>query len=135
MATVNQTIPVTMAHSSTYLPLSQQLETPSAKSAQSVSNIIWLNETLQPFMARDAFFSPFGPISHGGGINNSQIWSAQTTRFSVNVSCEVPISSWIGETQYLKSSWGCNYRAPPVRSGSGLSNDDDRRNFDALYVG
>ena len=118
------------------MPLQEQGSTISASAATSVSNILWLNETLQPWMSRDFMLAPFsisGNQDIGTAVGN---WTASTLLYSVNVTCEEAVPYSYNSVTYSNSSWGCNYLLPVLRAGAAdATNLDDTKLFDVLYVG
>lgn len=128
--TVDRIIDVPMLKSTSFGPLDQEEGSASAIYAQSAMNIIWLNETLQPFMTREFVLAPFGPKQTVGSIEMAEHWTAKTTLYSVDVSCERALR-WSGG---LNSSWGCSW-AGMVMAPRVVSNDDPTKIFDTVYVG
>ena len=123
-----------MAYSTSHLSLDQQAESLSAKSATSVSSILWLNETLQPFMTRDAMLAPFGPISENADSVRG-FWTSETWQYFANVSCEDAIVWKKNDAYWLNSTWGCSYTAPSLRTRAVLHETNEAKIFDTLYVG
>jgi hypothetical protein len=121
------------SRSTSYLSLSQQSNTLSAKSAHSVANIMWLNETLQPFMTRDYILAPFGPLNDSKSTANHGNWTASTLKYSVDVNCETPIYWSSISRPMVNSTWGCHFLLPVPRV---LADDRNATKlFDTLYVG
>jgi hypothetical protein len=131
---VNQTSSLPMAYSTARISLEQQAESLSARSATSVSSILWLNETLQPFMTRDAMLAPFGPLSDSNSIPEGT-WTGNTWQYYVDVSCEDAIVWKRNDAYWLNSTWGCSYTAPTLRTRAILNETNENKIFDALYVG
>jgi hypothetical protein len=133
--TVNQTFTVPMAKSTGFLSLDQQRETLSAESVYSATNILWLDESLPPYMTRDFLLAPFGPTNDAAlQISaSSETWTSVTERYGVNTTCETPIP-WISDgVNYINSTWGCHFPPPPPRTISDSNNTNDV--FDTLYIG
>ena len=130
---MTQNITTPMARSTNYLSISEQRDTLSAQSAHSVVNIMWLNETLPPFMTRDFMLAPFGPPSDGP-LATAETWTGFTQLFSVNTTCETPIP-WIDTLNRTRvnSTWGCSIPSPPAQI-SGTTGDGSKI-FNALYFG
>ena len=107
--TVNTVMDVPSTFSTSYQTLIQQKESLSAQSANSVSNIIWLNETLPPFMSRESVFAPFGPdAAFDGPIGlNQTTFVGNTQRYNVNIACEAPHIYLLNSSLFMNSSWGC----------------------------
>lgn len=118
--------------STTHLSLSQQAETLSAKSAQSVVSIMWLNETLPPYMTHDYMLAPFAPTSLNDTIRPGNL-TASTLMYSVNVDCETPISWDRFGIPMVNSSWGCSTRLP--LPDVTLNEKDPSKVFSTVYAG
>jgi hypothetical protein len=123
---------VPFARSTNYLKLSQQKDSLSSQSATSVAAIMWLNETLPPFMTYDFVLAPFGPVKQEPSVQNSEIWSGMTQLYSANISCEEPVSWNNSGIASINSTWGCSFQLPPART---LPSTNDSKIFDTLYVG
>lgn len=135
-ATVNRTESGLMAYSDVFVPLDQQVAGLSATSANSVSSILWLNETLQPFMAAGAMLAPFAPVSSSFGEQQEQgRWTSETVQYFANVTCEEAIIWDQGEVVRLNSTWGCSYNAPSLRTPGSVNDTDNTKVFDARYIG
>jgi hypothetical protein len=70
---------------------------------QSAHGIIWLNETLPPYMTRDYVLAPFKPRMAGNDLAVNSIWSSDTTLYSVDMKCETPTIQVSNQTQYSGS--------------------------------
>lgn len=131
--TLNQTMNMDSLRSSSHLSLLQQANTLSAKSAQSVVSIMWLNETLQPFMTRDYMLAPFGPPGDLGATYQSGNWTGTTLKYSVDITCETPIVWNKGSIPMINSTWGCKFPLPIPRV---VADDNNATKlFDTLYIG
>lgn len=119
-----------MLKSTGFGPFDKQGGSTSAIYAQSAMNIIWLNETLQPFMTRESVLVPFGPKQTVESIETAEHWIGKTTLYSVDVSCEQALR-WSGG---LNSSWGCSW-AGMIVAPRVSSNDDPSKIYDTIYVG
>lgn len=119
--------------SSAHLSLSEQGDILSARLAHSVVNIMWLNETLQPFMTRDYVLAPFGPPNGSEPFTKGGNWTAKTLKYSVDVSCETPIAWSKGSIPMINSTWGCRFPLPSPRIVADGQNAT--KTFDTLYVG
>jgi hypothetical protein len=123
-----------MAKSTSYLSLDKQKDTLSAQSVYSVTNILWLNETMPPFMTKDFLLAPFGPS--GNAVSqlaaSSETWTGLTQRYGVNITCETPIP-WVSDgIDYINSTWGCSFPPPPPQT---ITSDNGSKIFDTLYIG
>ncbi|KAF2140309.1 uncharacterized protein K452DRAFT_299670 [Aplosporella prunicola CBS 121167] len=122
---VVRTFPMTMLRSTGYLTNAEQNSGLTATYAQSVYNIAWLNESLPAFMSRDYMLAPFGPQENLSDIKDSETWTGQTTRYSVDVSCSVPKET---KVDYLLGP--CQYQKPSASIGFKY-----RKTYSSLYVG
>jgi hypothetical protein len=125
-----------MSQSIAYSTLNDQSSSISGQSATSVSNILWLNETLPSFMTKDFALAPFGPVKNSSRFiaGSFETWTGTTTLYGVNTTCEQPIQ-WVDSNNFTNynSSWGCQLLAPPPQTvGYGT---DNSRPFLSLYVG
>lgn len=121
--------------STDYVPAREQNQTLTSRYIQSAHGIIWLNETLPPYMSREYALTPFQPQQPLKSQLN-ETWTAATTLFSVDLNCETPqqkIIKVIGNSpeEYFNSSIGCEW---PVRTqlGNGTIGDDSG-NVDSMY--
>jgi hypothetical protein len=114
-----------------FMPTSNQTSSMSAQMAQSVANILWLNETIPPFMTRDYAVAPFGPMNSNSPLFGQQPQSimGQTTRFGVNITCETPI---LWEGTQLNSSWGCSM---PLVSPMATNESVTTTPYSSAYIG
>jgi hypothetical protein len=119
--------------STTYTSLFEQGETLSAESAHSVANIIWLNESLPPFMTRNFVLAPFGPADPLGLSSIDGNWTGRTLKYSVDIDCETPTTSISLGSPFVNSSWGCHFQLPSFRHAT--DNPDTTKVFDTQYVG
>lgn len=93
---------------------------------------MWLNETLPPFMTPEYVLAPFGPANVSATSLKSGNWTASTSKYSVDVSCEVPIL-WNQFTYpMINSTWGCHFRAPLPQI---TANNDSTKVFSTIYAG
>lgn len=130
--TLNKTLVMDSFQSTSLLSLSQQGETFSAKSAQSVASIMWLNETLPPFMTKEYILAPFGPSVDFNVTARNGNWTASTLKYSVDVTCEAPISYLRYGRPMVNSSWGCSFRLPlPTLT----TNNNATKIFASVYAG
>jgi hypothetical protein len=130
--TVTQNLTVSMARSTEYLSISKQRDTLSAQSAYSVMNIMWLNETLPPYMARDFVLAPFGPMINES-VGSAETWTGSTQLYGVNTTCEsaIPYIDKFNSSR-INSTWGCSIVTPPIQTSP---DEDDSKIFNTLYIG
>lgn len=118
---------VATVSSKSYLSLQDQKTTLTGSYAQSVYNIAWLNESLQPFMSRQGMLAPFSLAQEPETIEMSETWTAPTRFYSVDVDCEVPTY----DEDDLISSAGCKYDIGNMIIPSSTKDDQ----YNSLYVG
>jgi hypothetical protein len=121
-------MPVPGMRSNSFLSLSEQ--SLSSESAHSVANIIWLNETLPPFMTRDVVLSPFGPQGNSSLTGSRLTWTSGTTLYGVNVSCETSTQVSNNSVVEERSSWGCR-----LQSVTGISSASPPTDPSQIYSG
>jgi hypothetical protein len=74
-----------------FIPASQQSEKVNQRYIHSAHGIIWLNESLPPYMTRDYTLTPFQPQEADQGLSeNHQTWTSATTLYSLDMNCETP---------------------------------------------
>lgn len=93
-----------MQLSNHHLSIADQAAEVTANYTYSASNIVWLDERLPGFMTREAAFSAFR-LDSGEPQQNEETWTARTTAFSVDLSCESPVLNRTDNR--LESSHGC----------------------------
>lgn len=148
------------AQSTGYLPASEQNEDMDSQYIYSTHGIIWLNESLPPFMTRDYALAPFRPLEADVTVNHeNQTWTSSTTLYSLDIDCEVPgvafedegVPTWQGETITMTqmpqwtSSNGCKFPASYYKSvgnetmgpNPDMNNmaDYDTKEFASIYIG
>jgi hypothetical protein len=109
--TVTRITNTTFAVSTSSIPIERQATTLNFGYAQSTYGIVSLNETLPPFMNRNYTLAPFRPSteSHTTGQTNG-IWTAPTTKYSVDLYCEdVSHKTDNSTTIAYTSNSGCNF--------------------------
>lgn len=104
--TVYRTKGVEMATSTGYLSVAQQSSLLTSSHAQSSYNIVWLSETLQPYMTREGLLAPFALVDDSISLEDSETWTGQTQFYSMDVTCsnaaETKNGSWASDN-------GCDY--------------------------
>lgn len=155
---ITQTSTAVFAKSVGFMPASEQAESITGRYIHSAHGIIWLNETLPPFMTRDYVVAPFRPHVSGNSPMPDETWTADTTLYSVDMSCEVPTikiedtprvsggtrRQTVQASKYVSKS-GCAF---PTDYYSTLGNDTigpnesfqnqsiyDTKQFSSVYVG
>lgn len=74
-----------------YIPASQQTEKVDQQYIHSAHGIIWLNETLPPYMTRDYVLTPFQPQDYNRDLSEDhQTWTSTTTLYGLDMNCEIP---------------------------------------------
>ncbi|KAL1302884.1 hypothetical protein AAFC00_003211 [Neodothiora populina] len=112
------------AVSKEFLSLADQGSLLTSSYTQSCYSIAWQNETLPPFMSRDAMLAPFGFTETPPVIEKSETWTAHTRMYSVDITCHYAhfVDGW------WVSNNGCRYMTvtpPTVRPGQ----------YESTYVG
>src|SRR5262245_36696799 len=102
-----------MQVSTSLLPLDKQANLVSLNFTYSAYGIMYLNESLPPYMARDFILAPFRP-STGGSAGVNGTWTARTRLYSVDMKCEVAGSN----DTYYTSSDGCAVPKPYQPTGN-----------------
>ena len=115
--TIMKTANSSFALSTGYIPADKQNSTLGARYIHSSHGIIWLNETLPPYMSREYVLAPFQPQESGPQSNET--WTASTILYSVDLNCEKPqvIVDKYGE-KIFNTSIGCSYPVVPSRIGN-----------------
>jgi hypothetical protein len=85
------------------MPADDQTAKITGRYVQSAHGIIWLNETLPPYMTRDYVLAPFKPQEDGNDSANNSTWSLDTTLYSLDMKCETPTVKFQSQTQYSVS--------------------------------
>jgi hypothetical protein len=138
--TIMKTRNSTVLLSTAFIPADEQNSTISNRYSHSAHGIIWLNETLPPYMSRDYVLAPF-QVKDVDQLQKNVTWSATTQLYSVDVDCEAPKiereSIWI-------SSHGCRYVSAMSDFGNyTIGKNDlmgnisiyDNKEFSAAYIG
>lgn len=123
--TVTRTSQLPMTLSTDFASLSEQDKSLTSSYVQSVYNIAWLNETLQPFMSREAMLAPFG-ISQQPLVETAENWTATTLLYSVDLNCEI---GSLDNGTLWRSNTGCKHG----NSDPPLNMRDDQ--YMSTYVG
>ncbi|KAF2090740.1 hypothetical protein K490DRAFT_33931 [Saccharata proteae CBS 121410] len=118
---ITRNLTIDMARSTEYIPFAnRQMGT----YAESVYNLLWLNETLPPFTTRNYTLAPFGPAHNLSRTEDSESWTAPTTLYSVDLICVRPTET---ESDYILD--GCSPFAKPGHP------DQMIKTFSSMYVG
>ncbi|KAF2403009.1 hypothetical protein EJ06DRAFT_506154 [Trichodelitschia bisporula] len=133
-ANVTKSMDVPVLMSTSLLSADQQGKGFPAASATSASNIMWLNETLPQFTTNQYFLAPFGTSFDANRANpglDGTVLTGNTRKYSVDVNCEPAINAG-NYSEDLKSSWGCSFTHPAIRT---YPNANASKIFDSLYIG
>lgn len=109
--TVTRTTKTTFAVSTSSIPIEQQATTLNLGYMQSTYGIVSLNETLPQYMDRNYTLAPFRPSTNLHTIGEaSGIWTAPTTKYSLDLYCEdVSHKADNSTTIAYTSNSGCNF--------------------------
>ncbi|KAF2851912.1 hypothetical protein T440DRAFT_47365 [Plenodomus tracheiphilus IPT5] len=157
--TISRTSAATFVRSINFTSASEQPKLLTGRYIHSAHGIIWLNETLPPYMTRDYVLAPLKLQESTNVIASDQTWTADTTLYSLDMKCEVPtikventtqITSintgpqTVEVTQYTSSN-GCGI---PTDFSEALGNDTigpnesfdnqsiyDTKEFSSVYMG
>jgi hypothetical protein len=89
--TIHRTSSTPFLRSTNFVPAIEQKDVVSSRYIHSAHGIIWLNETLPPYMTRDYVLAPFKPQGMGlEQYGKNETWTANTTLYSLDVHCETP---------------------------------------------
>ncbi|KAH7135259.1 hypothetical protein B0J11DRAFT_575858 [Dendryphion nanum] len=86
---VVRTEQTSFVQSTNFLNASLQNSTLDLGYIHSAHGIIWLNETLPPYMTRSYALAPFKPLNNSTLATDTN-WTAPTTLYGVDIFCEVP---------------------------------------------
>lgn len=113
--------------STSYLSSEEQNTLLTGSYTQSVYNIAWLNETLRPFMSREAMLAPFGFADEPDTIQSEEDWTAPTWMYSVDIDCYDAID---GNVTW-DSLNGCHYNKVNLDIPTDIRHDQ----YISTYVG
>ncbi|GAB7347094.1 hypothetical protein MBLNU459_g3224t1 [Dothideomycetes sp. NU459] len=103
--TVTKTDHLTTTSSTAYMSIEQQNSLLTGSYVQHVYNILWLNETLPPFMSRDYLLAPFRIVDETGTLQTTESWTGRTRLYSVDVACQPAIRNLFNYISYN----GCTF--------------------------
>jgi hypothetical protein len=144
--TITKTSIENLTVSTALLPVDKQLTELTANYSYSVFSIAWLDERLPPYMSHDAVLVPFQLEAAQSGEDN-ETWTAMTTMYSVDVSCEpanlqnktlTALDSGTTTMLYYTSSYGCSIPYPYGPTGNdtvGRTGEEAIKEYSALYAG
>lgn len=147
--------------STAFMPASEQSVKVDGDYIYSAHGIIWLNETLPPYMTREYALAPFEPQdANETSDEGHRTWTSRTTLYSLDMECEIPgvrvqdelqVSSGFTfapttvQTSQWVSSNGCgfptSYYTPIGNETIGpnphLNNNSayDTKEFGSIYIG
>lgn len=157
--TITQTSSAVFAKSINFMPASEQPDSINGRFIHSTHGIIWLNETLPPYMTRDYVLAPVKIQDTKTDVKGNETWTVDTTLYSLDMQCEFPairtkettqISGLDRKPQSVKtstyaSSNGCEF---PTDYYGTLGNDTigpndsfqnqsvyDTKEFSSIYIG
>jgi hypothetical protein len=133
--TVTRSTNTTFSVSTSSMPIQQQATTLTFQYAQSTKGIVSLNETLPEFMDRSYTLAPFRPsIELDMSSQGKGVWTAPTTKYSLDLSCEDVSHKSDNSTRIFYTSGGCNFTQGldgNLTKGSSPGNEGDG---DALAI-
>ncbi|KAF1935402.1 hypothetical protein EJ02DRAFT_428471 [Clathrospora elynae] len=118
--TISRTSPVVFSQSTNFMSATEQTANITGRYIHSTHGIIWLNETLPPYMTRDYVLAPFRPQESGTDVAASSTWSSDTMLYSLDMRCEVPTLK-VEDTQAFS---GFDYKPTTVRKAKYMSSND-----------
>lgn len=115
--TIHLTSSMPFLSSTEYVPANKQEDVISSRYIHSAHGIIWLNETLPPYMSRDYALAPFVLADKElENVGKNQTWTAKTTLYSLDMGCEIPevkfgpeIIRWNGSTPVPTGEFDSDY--------------------------
>ncbi|KAF1834095.1 hypothetical protein BDW02DRAFT_589154 [Decorospora gaudefroyi] len=157
--TITRTSSALFLRSENFVPASEQAAKITDRYIHSAHGIIWLNETLPPYMTRDYALAPIKPQETADVIALNSTWSSDTMLYSLDMHCEIPIvkveetrhwSDWeseltIAQDATYMSSNGCGFSTGLFRffgnetigPSPHFSNNTvyDVKEFSSMYIG
>lgn len=144
-----------------FIPASKQSDKVDGSYIYSAHGIIWLNETLPPYMTRDYALAPFELQDKDVTLDKSHsTWTSKTTLYSLDMNCELPgvdvrdelqmnngfdFAPTTVQTSQWVSSNGCgfptSYYAPigneTIGPNAEMNNMSayDTKDFTSIYIG
>lgn len=85
------------------MPASKQPNKITGRYIQSAHGIVWLNETLPPYMTREYILAPFKSNESITDAATNVTWTSDTTLYSLDMKCETPIVKNKSETGFSAS--------------------------------
>jgi hypothetical protein len=141
---VMHTFPATFNVSQDFIPADEQPSTLTLAFAQSAYSIVTLNETLPPYMTREYTLDRFTSSSATGSDGESGQWTAPTTLYGLDLSCEPAIATPHEHFITYRSTTGCELgsvgltgnetRTPGVSDPVNLAGGQ-KKGFSAMYAG
>ncbi|RYN51103.1 hypothetical protein AA0118_g10587 [Alternaria tenuissima] len=98
--TITRTSAATFARSDGFMPASKQIHNIDGRYIQSAHGIIWLNETLPPYMTRDYVLAPVQPKDVVSDLASNLTWTSDTMLYSLDMKCETPTIKVKNETTF-----------------------------------
>ncbi|EFQ84872.1 hypothetical protein PTT_20366 [Pyrenophora teres f. teres 0-1] len=98
--TISRTSLASFVRSEGFMPANRQSEDITARYIQSVHGIIWLNETLPPYMTREYILAPIKPRDYTMEKKTNLTWTSNTTLYSLDMKCETPTIDAKDETRF-----------------------------------
>lgn len=139
--TIRQSTNITFALSTSAMPFEKQALGLSFRYTQSTYAIATLNETLPEFMERNFTLAPFAPSANQSMNVRGGTYTAPTTMYFLDLSCEQAIETTDEYRGLIRvSKNGCSQDLGPngnktVGGGSQYTEVYRAKQYDAIYVG
>jgi hypothetical protein len=104
-----------------FIPASEQSDKVGGSYIYSAHGIIWLNETLPPYMTRDYALAPFELQDVDETLDKGhRTWTSRTTLYSLDMECETP---GVKVQDELQMSSGFNFAPTTVQTSQWVSSN------------
>ncbi|KAF2021412.1 hypothetical protein BU24DRAFT_417075 [Aaosphaeria arxii CBS 175.79] len=130
--------------STNFIRAEAQNTTLDGRFIHSAHGIIWLNETMPPYMTRDYILQPFRKQSEGV-VKVNETWTGETQLFGLDLSCETPVTVGEGTSKAYNTTGGCSWPADvasignqtigPLYPNTNQSSTTDTKEFSGRYIG
>ena len=119
--TIRRSSVTSFSHATGFIPANEQTDKVTARYIHSAHGIIWLNETLPPYMTRDYVLTPFRlQDADQEQDRDHQTWTSKSTLYSLDMNCEIP---GINVQDELQISSGFNFAPTTVQTSQWTSSN------------